>query len=173
VTAFGVVVQAPRDDARLGVDHEAVVRTAGDLDSLGSAWKRADAGRVERSSVVALEETAGELGLLAGTPGVDLVLLVERNDVVQTGGKLLDFGDLRDEDRLLLDLYSSGESENTFVTLWEGEKDMLELCIKNANNKIKTYSECAPSVNLTSSCESKSRAVAGYNLDPNSVFWNI
>lgn len=82
VTELGVVVEAPADDAALAVDDEGVVRAARDLVRLGTAGQRADAGREEGGEVVALEEPARELGLLASAPGKDLVLFVKGEDMV-------------------------------------------------------------------------------------------
>lgn len=117
VAALGVVVETPADDTALGVNDEAVVRTAGKLDGLGAAGERTNAGRVEGSGVVALEETASKLGLLAGAPGVDLILLVEGEDVVETGSKLLDLGQLGDVGWGPLNANTTTEAQYTLVAL--------------------------------------------------------
>lgn len=79
---LGVVIKAPADNVALGVEDEAVVRSAAELGGLGAAGQTADAAGVECRSVITLEKTASELGLLASAPGVDLVLLVQSEDVV-------------------------------------------------------------------------------------------
>lgn len=83
---LGVVVETPSNDTALDIEHERVVRAAGDRCGLGAAGERTDAGWVEGGSVVSLKEAASELGLLAGAPGVDLVLLVKGKDMIQASG---------------------------------------------------------------------------------------
>lgn len=135
---LGKVVEAPADDAALGVDDERVVRAARELGGLGAARQGADAGRVEGVEVVALEEAAGELGLLAGAPGVDLVFLVEGEDVVGAGGDGADLGELGDQGGSALNLGRAAEAEDALVALerkcqWfvtddRGREDVLGMC---------------------------------------------
>ncbi len=94
-----------------------MVRTARNRLGLRPAGKSADARGEECGGVIALEESARKLGLLAGAPGVDLVLLIEGKDVVQSGSELLDLGKFRHMNGDALDQLVSAEAENALVTL--------------------------------------------------------
>lgn len=102
-TDLAKVVQTPAVDVTLVVDGKAVVRAAGNLDNLASGQTDALGGK--RRHLVALDDPSSELVLLAATPGNNVALDVEGEDVVGAGGEggdLLECGD-EDGSRLNLD----------------------------------------------------------------------
>lgn len=78
---LGKVVQTPGPDFTVHIDGEAVVLAAGDLlDVVFSS--ETHALRNEGGQLVALEDAAAELVLLAAAPGEDVALGIEGEDVV-------------------------------------------------------------------------------------------
>lgn len=116
---FGVVIKAPADNTLFMVNDEGVVCTAAESLRLGAVREKSNATRKEGRLLVTLKKTARELGLLAGAPSKNLVLVVQCKNMISTGCELRDPREFRDLDGRPLHLNVFSEPENALVALKE------------------------------------------------------
>lgn len=148
-------VESPGIDLSRLVDSKAVIVAATDfLDVLALETKFTRDKCANGSSG---DHTASKLVLLSSSPGEDLALAAESQDVVGSSGQGGDVLQLRDQSRGALsgDIFS--EAQDAIVAL-------LALEITRGCRSKEAYSECTPAVDQTSISNSKCSTVAGDEL---------
>lgn len=115
---LAVVVQAPGPDTSLVVNCERVVCAGGDFGDLGAALEVEATGAEGRCEGIAEDDATTELALLVGSPGLDLALAVQGENMVGARSDIDDLRWLREENWGMLDANVLGETENTVRSLW-------------------------------------------------------